>query len=97
MVLTQQWYPTDECVLYGAKSTEVFIWYFDEDCVKKAYGHTGVKSLPWVGWLDNGKKALSTNSHQTILWNVVDFRDPSKWSVIFKINEHFFPLFTYNR
>ena len=65
--------------------------------LKKAYGHNNIRSLPWVGWLDNGSKALSTNSHQTIVWNTKDYRNPDKWEIIFKLNDNFFPLNTCDR
>ena len=79
MCLAFHWHPTDECVIFGGKEPEIGVWCFDENVLKKGYGHTNVNSLPWIGWLDGGRKALSTNSNQTILWNCVDYKNPDKW------------------
>ena len=79
MCLAFHWYPTDDCFIIGGKVPEVGVWYFDENLLKKAHGHTNVNRLPWAGWLDGGRKAMSTNSHQTILWNCTDYKNPNKW------------------
>ena len=94
MHLSFQFYPTDDCIIIGAKCSEVGLWYFDEDKLEKRYGHNSLRNnqLPWVGWLDNGRKALSSDSHFTILWNVVDVKRPYNWAVIFKLSDNFFPL-----
>ena len=49
----------------------------------KIEGHSkNVKEIRWVAWVNNGTKALSTDSKETIFWNidgVTDELGPAEW------------------
>ena len=103
-----QWDPTDKYVLICGKDCGLVLY----DLKKKQLftvnekGHDS-KEVKWVAWLSEGKRALtsSADSFETILWELPDKLytesdkglKPNAWTIIFKITEKIFPLFTYDR
>lgn len=95
------WHPTERLLaMVGAKS---YIELLDVDRIEespmplsKKHGHDS-NAVPWVYWVDGGKRLLSTDSNETILWSCPDPRNVETWTIIFKLKDKFFPLQSHDR
>ena len=78
------WHPIERViVMVGAKS---YLEVLDVDKINedplplsKKYGHDS-SAIPWVYWVDAGKRLISTDSNETILWSCPDPRDVDTWA-----------------
>ena len=81
----------------GGETNKINLYDVEEDESTLIPGHTA-RGLPWLSWLDDGKKALTTDSNETLVWDSSDLSNPTEWPILMKVvGEKFFPLLTYNR
>ena len=96
MILTQHWHPSDQVILLGGRSHNFALHEVEAKIHHMIKGHN-VDNIIWLSWVDDGNKALTTDSNETILWDTSDLINTSNWTIIFRLNDKLFPLLAYNR
>jgi len=87
------WHPNQQLVILCGNASYLELLEIETQNTSIRQGHT-TQPILWVYWVDNGKRILSTNYHETILWDCPDPYQVQTWTSIFKLNEKekFFPL-----
>lgn len=95
MIQGHHFHPTEKKLLCGGSCKLVLVFdYGIHKWTKEQKGHTDTEGLFLTFWLDQGKKVLTSDSQETILWDT----RTDDWQMIFHLNDMtFLPLYTDHR
>lgn len=73
------WHPNEKILITCGAATHLEVFDIESKKTTKKYGHDA-GAIPWVYWVDEGKRLLSTDSNESILWNCPDPALPDGWT-----------------